>query len=85
MVNNEKSPRASELSWIKIYIAFIKQTMASEKPRKYVLGGSTTELDRIHGIHDSTVQYMGKLLLAPVEFESPKSLRILDSGTAAGE
>ncbi|KAJ4391002.1 hypothetical protein N0V93_004601 [Gnomoniopsis smithogilvyi] len=49
----------------------------------YLLGGSSAELERIDGIHESTVNYMGKLLLAPIDFQS-RRLRILDSGTAGG-
>jgi hypothetical protein len=58
--------------------------MADTTPRKYVLGGSSTELDRIHGFHESTVHHMGTLLHCPVEFDASQDLRILDSGTAAG-
>jgi hypothetical protein len=58
--------------------------MADTIPRKYVLGGSSTELDRIHGFHESTVHHMGTLLLCPVDFDASQNLRILDSGTAAG-
>ncbi|KAF2728902.1 S-adenosyl-L-methionine-dependent methyltransferase [Polyplosphaeria fusca] len=60
--------------------------MEAEKPHEYILGGSATELDRIHGFHDSTVDHIGKLVLAPVNFaaSSGRRLRILDSGTAAG-
>lgn len=55
----------------------------TEADSEYLLGGSSEELDRINGIHESTVDHMGKLLLAPVDFGSSR-LRILDSGTAGG-
>ncbi|KAJ4357169.1 uncharacterized protein N0V89_001744 [Didymosphaeria variabile] len=60
--------------------------MVAEEPHEYILGGSATELDRIHGFHDSTVDHIGKLVLAPVDFVASggRRLRILDSGTAAG-
>jgi hypothetical protein len=62
----------------------LDSAMGTEITRKYILGESSTELDRIQGIHESTVAHMGKLLLAPVDFTSSRTFRILDSGTAAG-
>ena len=61
--------------------------MEAEKPYEYILGESATELDRIHGFHDSTVGHIGKLVLAPVDFAASggRRLRVLDSGTAAGK
>ncbi|KAH8888274.1 hypothetical protein GQ53DRAFT_826418 [Thozetella sp. PMI_491] len=57
--------------------------MTEQDSGQYVLGDSSAELDRIKAIHESTVDYLGKLVLAPVDFTS-SSLRILDSGTAGG-
>lgn len=58
--------------------------MAVKQSNKYILGGSSEELDRIHGIHETIVSHIGTVLLAPVDFSS-SGLRVLDSGTAGGK
>ncbi|KAI1778799.1 S-adenosyl-L-methionine-dependent methyltransferase [Hypoxylon cercidicola] len=57
--------------------------MAGKETIKYILGGSSEELDRIQGVHETIVSHIGTLLLAPVDFSS-SHIRILDSGTAGG-
>ncbi|OTB04082.1 hypothetical protein M426DRAFT_262554 [Hypoxylon sp. CI-4A] len=57
--------------------------MEGQKSNTYVLGGSSEELDRICGIHETIASHIGTVLLAPVDFFTSR-LRVLDSGTAGG-
>jgi hypothetical protein len=51
---------------------------------KYFLDGRDKEMERLWFQHAIVAKKMGKLVLAPIDFQKEKGLKILDSATADG-
>jgi hypothetical protein len=51
---------------------------------KYFMEGNSGEILRLSFQHEVLKEYVGKLVLAPVELNKPR-LRVIDSATADGE
>ena len=55
-----------------------------EEQEKYFMEGNAAEILRLSFQHEVLKEYVGKLVLAPIDLDKP-ALRVIDSATADGK